>query len=97
MNIPGLFQLCVSIAAISLLASNAVWADEEFIGRIEARPAANPGIWTISGQQIEVTEKTDIDPDQGPLVVGACVEVEHDEGVASEIETIAPKKCDDHG
>ncbi|MPS47476.1 MAG: hypothetical protein E2592_00570 [Methylobacillus sp.] len=71
-------------------------ADEEFIGRIEERPAGNLGIWTISGQQVEVTEKTDIEPEQGPLVVGACVEVEHDKGVASEIETIKPEKCGKH-
>ncbi|MCB5188992.1 DUF5666 domain-containing protein [Methylobacillus caricis] len=93
MKIRTLFSTLSFLTASTLLMSNPVLAGSEFKGRIDSRPAGNLGIWTISGQQVEVTEKTDIDPDQGPLVVGACVEVEHKKGVASEIETIKPEKC----
>lgn len=73
--------------------SSSAFADEEFYGTIESRPTTNTGIWVISGQQVEVTDKTDLDADNGALIVGACVEVEHDKGVAEDIETMKPAKC----
>ncbi len=81
------------IAASCLVLSSPAFADEEFYGAIESRPAENPGIWVISGQQIEVTDKTKIDNDNGPLVVGSCVEVEHKKGVVKEIESAKPSNC----
>ena len=82
------------LLAASLFAfSNPAFAEEEFYGTIENRPTTNLGIWVISGQQVEVTDKTDLDADNGPLVVGACVEVEHDKGVAEDIESMKPAKC----
>ncbi|MCB5190898.1 DUF5666 domain-containing protein [Methylobacillus arboreus] len=93
MKIHKLLSAASLITVSTLLISTPVLADKEFIGRIDERPTGNLGIWTISGQKVEVTEKTDIEPEQGPLVVGACVEVEHKKGVASEIETIKPEKC----
>ena len=68
-------------------------ASEEFYGTVENRPTENLGIWTISGQQVEVTDKTDIENDNGPLVVGSCVEVEHNKGVVEEIESAKPADC----
>jgi hypothetical protein len=47
----------------------------------------------ISGHQIEVTKKTELESEHGPLAVGACVEVEHEKGVAEEIESVKPGKC----
>ena len=73
--------------------SNISLADEEFYGTIENRPTENVGIWTISGQQLEVTKKTKFDNDNGPAVVGSCVEVEHKKGVVKEIETVKPRMC----
>jgi hypothetical protein len=81
------------VAASCLIGSTAVLADEEFYGVIEQRPQNNLGIWVISGQQIEVTKKTELESDHGPLAVGACVEVEHEKGVAEEIESVKPGKC----
>ncbi len=79
-------------AAVFALSSPAS-ADEEFYGTIENRPTENPGIWVVSGQQVEVTDSTKIDNDHGPLVVGSCVEVEHKKGVVKEIESAKPAKC----
>ena len=76
-----------------IVTSQAAFADEEFYGRVESRPEGNAGIWTISGQQVQVTDKTKFDLDNGPLVVGSCAEVEHKKGVVSEIETAKPAKC----
>ena len=47
----------------------------------------------MSGQQVEVTHNTKIDNDNGPPVVGSCVEVEHKKGVVEEIETAKPSQC----
>lgn len=81
------------IVASCLALSSQAFADEEFYGTVESRPSQNPGIWVVSGQQVEVTDKTEIDTDHGPLVVGSCVEVEHDKGIVKEIESAKPAKC----
>lgn len=81
------------IAASCFAFSSPTFADEEFYGTIESRPTENPGIWVVSGQQVEVTDKTKIDNDNGPLVVGSCVEVEHKKGVVKELESAKPVKC----
>ena len=94
-NNKALFTLksCVLLAASCFAFSSAAFADEEFYGTIESRPTTNVGIWVISGQQVEVTDRTDIDTDNGPLVVGSCVEVEHDKGVVEDIGSAKPSKC----
>lgn len=81
------------LAASCLLGSSLALADEEFYGVIEQRPQTNLGIWVIAGQQIEVTKKTELESEHGPLAVGACVEVEHEKNVAEEIESVKPEKC----
>ncbi|MES2500795.1 MAG: DUF5666 domain-containing protein [Pseudomonadota bacterium] len=81
------------IVASCFALSSPAFADEEFYGTIESRPTENPGIWVVSGQQVEVTDKTEVDNDHGPLVVGSCVEVEHNKGVVKEIESAKPAKC----
>jgi hypothetical protein len=81
------------LVASCLLGSSLALADEEFYGVIEQRPQTNLGMWVIAGQQIEVTKKTELESDHGPLAVGACVEVEHDKNVATEIESEKPEKC----
>lgn len=85
--------LLAGLAGACLSFSNGAFADEEFYGTVENRPTGNVGIWTISGQQIEVTEHTEIENDHGPLVIGSCVEVEHKKGVAKELESAKPSKC----
>lgn len=83
-----------SLSAVALiLGSSVALADEEFYGIIEQRPQTNLGMWVIAGQQIEVTKKTELESEHGPLAVGACVEVEHKKNVAEEIESVKPEKC----
>ncbi|HEY0268628.1 MAG TPA: hypothetical protein VGC12_05270, partial [Methyloradius sp.] len=72
MNTHSLLPLKILGAATGLfILSSAAFASEEFYGRVESRPVENAGIWTISGQQVEVTDKTKIELDNGPLVVGS--------------------------
>lgn len=92
-NLSLILKTALLVAASSFAFSSTAFADEEFYGTIESRPTENPGIWVISGQQVEVTDKTEIENDHGPLVVGSCVEVEHKKGVVKEIETAKPSKC----
>jgi uncharacterized protein DUF5666 len=93
MNTKRTAKYLMAVVAGSLIMGSAAFADEEFYGRIDSRPEGNAGIWIVSGQQVEVTDKTKIDSDNGPLVVGSCVEVEHKKGVVKEIETSKPSKC----
>jgi len=67
--------------------------DEDFYGFIESRPQDKVGIWIISGREISVTECTKFDEDYGPFVVGACVEVEFENGIVDELETEKSHKC----
>lgn len=69
-------------------------AEEEFYGVIESRPeGTNVGTWVISGRTLEVTKAAEIEQKHGPLVVGACVEVEIEDGVVEEIESKKKEKC----
>jgi hypothetical protein len=88
------YLLAFFIYAMALSFSNLVLADEEFYGTIESRPTENSGIWVISGKQVEVTNSSKIDRDNGPLVVGSCVKVEHKKDKVKEIESSKPSKCD---
>ena len=91
----GLKTSAALLLASGCLAFSApTFADEEFYGTVENRPTENLGIWVIGGQQLEVTAKTKIENDNGPAVVGSCVEVEHKKGVAEEIETVKQSQCD---
>ncbi|MBP1150302.1 MULTISPECIES: DUF5666 domain-containing protein [Methylocaldum] len=87
------------LISMLLLASAVLWvspsiqAGEEFYGTIEKRPEGKVGTWMIGGREVVVTEKTKLEEDDGPLVVGACVEVEYEGGSVEEIETEKPGKC----
>lgn len=86
-------RFALLIVASSFSFNSFAFGDEEFYGTVESRPTENPGIWIVSGQQVEVTDTTEIDNDHGPLVVGSCVEVEHKKGVVKEIESAKPSEC----
>jgi hypothetical protein len=85
--------------ALLLLSSAILWippntqADEEFHGFIESRPAGKAGTWVIGGRQVVVTESTKLEEDDGPLVAGACAEVEYEGGAVEEIESEEKAKC----
>ena len=68
-------------------------ADDEFYGIIQKRPQGKTGIWIIGGRQIVVKQSTELKTDEGPLVVGACVEVDYDDDRVSKIETEEQYKC----
>ncbi|MFO1419014.1 MAG: DUF5666 domain-containing protein [Methylotetracoccus sp.] len=79
---------------VLLLLAPAAMADEEFYGRLESRPTGKAGTWVVGGRQLAVTDNTRLDEDDGPLVVGACVEVEYANGAIKEIESEDDaKKC----
>lgn len=82
--------------------------DDEF-GRIELEgfvqtlpaTAGLIGDWTVSGLTVHVTADTEIDQEDGAIVVGSAVKVEGllatDGSVtAREIESVDPDECDDH-
>jgi hypothetical protein len=84
---------------ILLLSGTVFWAPpssqagNEFHGLIESRPEGKVGTWVIGGRQVAVTESTKLEEDDGPLVVGACAEVEYEGGAVEEIESEEKAKC----
>ena len=80
-------------AVMALSIDRAALADDEFHGIIESRPDGKAGTWVVGGRSVEVTEHTDLDEDHGPLRVGACANIEMDQGVVEEIESEPTSKC----
>lgn len=62
-------------------------------GPIETRPKGKEGTWVIAGRTFTVTDTTKLDEDKGPLVVGACAQVELEGIVVEEIESEDASKC----
>ncbi len=60
--------------------------DDDFYGIIDSRPAGPAGTWVISGRSFTATTETELDDDDGSLVVGACVAVDFENTTAEEIE-----------
>ncbi|HYE37763.1 DUF5666 domain-containing protein [Methylocaldum sp.] len=87
------------VLTLIFLSSAVLWvpanaqAGEEFYGVIEKRPEGKAGTWMIGGREVAVTEKTKLEEDDGPLAVGACVEVEYEGNAVEEIESEEPSKC----
>ncbi len=82
--------------AVALVAASIVQvavADDDFYGIVEQRPAGKVGTWIVGGRPIEVTVRTDLDEDNGLLKIGACAEVEIDDGEVEEIESEPARKC----
>lgn len=84
----------VLLSALILGLPVASHADEDFYGKIETRPDGKVGQWIIGGKAVNATADTELDEDAGPHTVGACVEVEIEDGVVEEIETENMRKCD---
>lgn len=62
-------------------------------GPIESRPEEKEGTWMIAGRTFTVTDTTKLDEENGPLVVGACAQVELKGIVVEEIESEEASKC----
>jgi hypothetical protein len=68
-------------------------ADNEFHGVIDSRPEGKVGTGVIGGRQVVVTERTELKEKDGPLVVGACAEVDYEGNFVEEIESEQKSKC----
>ena len=78
-------------------ASYACSDDEvEHRGILENRPVGQVGVWVIDGQPYAVSKKAELDDENGPLGIGACVEIELDGKIVMEIETKDPDDCDEN-
>jgi hypothetical protein len=88
-----LMTVMLFISSAVLLLSLDSHADHEFLGTIESRPDGKAGTWVIGGQQVVVTERTRLDEDHGPLLVGACAEVEYKGNFVEEIASEEKSKC----
>lgn len=82
---------CMSVCVLALPAIGQ--ADDSFYGKVESRPDTKDGSWVINGRTLEVTAAAELEEKAGPLVPGACVEVEMEDGVVKEIESVKMSKC----
>jgi len=80
-------KLRFGMAALVIALSSPVVADDDFYGMIESRPDGKAGTWVIGGRSFDVPANVKLDEDDGPLNVGACAEVDIDDGVVEEIES----------
>lgn len=83
--------VCMTAAALALPALS--HADDDFYGKIESRPDGKTGSWVINGRTLDITAATELKEEAGPMVAGACVEVEIEEGIVEEIETVKMSRC----
>ena len=84
----------VLMSALMFALPVASHADDDFYGKIESRPDGKVGQWMIGGKAVNATAETELDEDNGVHKVGACVEVEIEDGIVEEIETENMMKCD---
>ena len=84
-----------SIILVILTGLSASCADNEveYTGILEHRPDGKDGMWVIDGKSFSVTEEVELDDDHGPITIGACVELEMDEGDVKEIESTEMDEC----
>ena len=70
------------------------WFDEDdYHGIIYQRPEEKVGAWTIGDKTFNIVESTRLDEENGPAVVGQCIEVEFDNNSLTEIETTSQYRC----
>jgi hypothetical protein len=81
------------VALIALSIVHVAVADDDFYGIIESRPEGKVGTWIVGGRSVEVIERNDLDEDNGLLKIGACAEVDVDDGKVEEIESEPARKC----
>ena len=79
----------IRAAFVTACADNEV----EYAGVLDHRPEGKNGMWVIDGKSFSVTEEVELDEDHGPITIGACVELEMDEGDVKEIESTEMEKC----
>jgi hypothetical protein len=70
-----------------------VHAEDEFYGVVESHPDNRLGIWIVGKRSVEVTEDTEFEEENGPVIIGVCVEVEVEDGIAEEIDSEPEEKC----
>ena len=80
--------------------------DIEWFGLVITRPAGVAGTWVVGGMSFEASSSTELEQNNGPLVVGACARVRYQmSGIVRQASNIASQeayKCgggggDDHG
>ncbi len=67
--------------------------DDDYYGIIDSRPSGTAGEWVISGRSFTATDDTELDTDDGPLVVGACVSVDYEGSIAEEMDSEDRYEC----
>ena len=72
-------------------------SDGEWLGTISGRPSGTVGEWTVGGRIFLVDASTEVKQEHGPLVVGACAELEFytsgSSNIATEIGSEPAHKC----
>ena len=92
----NLFKITIKLLVFAFLTGlSASCADNEveYTGILEHRPEGKDGMWVIDGKSFSVTEDVELDEGHGPIKVGACIELEMEDGDVKEIESEEAEKC----
>jgi len=90
-----LYKTIKLILLVFLISISASCSDNEaeYTGILDHRPEGKDGMWVIDGKSFSVTDVVDLDEDHGPIIAGACVELEMEDGEVREIESEEMDKC----
>jgi hypothetical protein len=64
-----------------------------FVGELSLMPAKGVGLWRIASRQVITDPMTEIIAMRGPMVIGACVQVDMRHDKVLKIETLRQDEC----
>ena len=93
MNMPYQPFTLILPSVLAILITACADNEVEYTGILDHRPEGKDGMWVIDGKSFSVTDEVDLDEDHGPIIAGACVELEMEDGEVREIESEEMEKC----
>ena len=93
MNMPYKPLTLILPVVLAILITACADNEVEYTGILDHRPEGKDGMWVIDGKSYSVNDNVELDEDNGPLTVGACVELEMEDGDVKEIESEDMDKC----
>lgn len=84
-----------ALVSLAMAFSAIAWADDSWYGIVKQEPLADDSQWKIGDAGLRMGSDADIKLKAGRLEVGACAQVEAEDGVIGTAITRAMSHCDD--
>ncbi len=86
--------LCAATCSLAAEAREPVGHGEtRFVGEVSMIPRNYMGFWRIASRQVVSDSMTEVVAMRGPLIVGACVQVDMRQQKVLKIETLRQDEC----